>query len=71
MLHSQCPGLPTVYTVLVRGMAHDVVIDTDEGYLTGQHLQRKLYGRGGYRSPRSTTPSGHRPGQCIEASEAP
>ena len=38
MLHGQGPGLPIVYTVLGRGMAHDVVIDTDEGYLTGQHL---------------------------------
>jgi hypothetical protein len=52
-------------------MAHDVVLDCDEGFSTGQPLQQKLYGRGRYMLPRPWMPPGCHPRQCIEASEAP
>jgi hypothetical protein len=67
MLHGHGPGLPVISTVLAQGLARDVVLDSDEGYLTGQHLQQKLYGWVGCMSPRPSAPLGCYPMQCIEA----
>jgi hypothetical protein len=52
MLHGYGPGLPVISTVLAQGLARDVVLDSDEGYLTGQRLQQNLYGWVDCVSPR-------------------